>query len=253
MKVAASIQARMSSSRLPGKVLAPIAGMPMLQWQVERLKCSRLLSDVIVATTNNPADDEIERFCLGLGISCFRGSEHDVLDRVASLVAQHEVDVHVECFGDSPLIDPAIVDEFVAYLLLNREEIDFVSNTLRTTYPPGSEVVVYKSDAIMKANVLVGRSDPLREHSNLHIRKRPHLFSVKNLSAPDHLKYPELSFEVDTSEDFEVVSFIIEEMKKTKTGFYSTSQIIELLLNHPEVSGRNRLIERRWKKFQDND
>ena len=250
MKIVASIQARLSSSRLPGKVMKEICGKPMLHWQVDRIKESRLVDEVIVATTLNPVDDKIDSFCKLNGISCFRGSEEDVLQRVTDLIIENNVDIHVECFGDSPLTDPRMIDEFVGYLLKHLGSLDFVSNSLKTTYPPGAEIVVYKGQALIKANDLVSRADPLREHVSLNIYSRPDIFLVKNLEAPIDLNHPELFTEVDTSEYFEAMTFIIEEMERAEENVFSISQAIKLLKAHPEISSLNSSVERRWKEFR---
>lgn len=250
MKIVASIQARLSSSRLPGKVLKQICGKPMLQWQIERIQKSRLVDQVIVATTLNPVDDQIANFCEQNKISCFRGSEDDVLQRITDLVKKNKVDIHVECFGDSPLVDPAIIDEFIGYLLKNYSKLDFVSNSIETSYPPGAEVIVYKGKSIQKANQLVSKDDPLREHVSLHMYSKPEIFSVKNLKAPPHLNYPDLFMEVDTNEDFTVMSFIIKQIKASKDIFFSTSEIIKLLTEHPDISSINSNVDRRWKEFR---
>ena len=115
MDIVASIQARMGSTRLPGKVLKDISGKPMLLWHVERLRRSRLIDNVIVATSTAEADDEIELFCKNHSILCFRGSENNVLNRIANLIRKYNIITHVEFCGDSPLIDPQIVDEFIGY------------------------------------------------------------------------------------------------------------------------------------------
>ena len=119
MKIIATIQARMGSSRLPGKVLKDIHGKPMLLWHIERIKRSRLLDDLIIATTTNSLDDEIVNFCEQHKVSYYRGSEDNVLNRIASLIKQHNIGIHVEFCGDSPLTDPQLIDEFICYYLKN--------------------------------------------------------------------------------------------------------------------------------------
>ena len=115
MNITATIQARMNSKRLPGKVLENILGKPMLQWQIERLKRSRLVDDIILATTDSKKDDPIQELCEKLNIKFYRGSENDVLGRVNNLLQKYDVEIHLECFGDSPLIDPQIIDEFIGF------------------------------------------------------------------------------------------------------------------------------------------
>ena len=100
----------MGSSRLPGKVLKSINDKPMLLWQIERIRRSRLIDNIIVATSNSELDNEIVKLCIENEIQYFRGSENDVLARVANLLEINDVDIHVECYGDSPLIDPQLID-----------------------------------------------------------------------------------------------------------------------------------------------
>ena len=116
--IVASIQARMGSTRLPGKVLADICGKPMLLWQVERIRKSRLIDEVVVATTTSSKDDQIEQFCIKNKISFYRGSEEDVLKRISSLIKDFKINLHLEFCGDTPLSDPQIIDEFIGYYLL---------------------------------------------------------------------------------------------------------------------------------------
>lgn len=249
MKIVASIQARLSSSRLPGKVMMELGGRPILQWQVERLKASRLIDEIVIATTTNPADDKIEQFCKKNQIMFFRGSEDDVLQRISNLIKEHQVDVHVECYGDSPLIDPQIVDEYIGYLLKNINELDLVTNTIKTTYPPGSEVTVYKGESLIRANKLVDANDPLREHVSLNIKSRPEIFHNVNLEAPSFLNYPELYIEIDTPKDLKVMQFIFQKMINTVDKYYALPEIISLMRANPEITKINSKVTRRWKKF----
>ena len=249
MRRVASIQARLSSSRLPGKVLKKLEGKTVLQWQIERLRRCRLIDDIVIATTTSQVDDEIENFCKEQHVECFRGSENDVLQRITDLITEYQAEIHVECFGDSPLIDPQIVDEYIGFLLKNIDEIDLVTNTLKTTYPPGSEVTVYKGATLSKANMLVDAGDPLREHVSLNIKSRPHLFSNVNIEAPTHLHYPDLYIELDTKEDLLVMQFIFEEMTKTEHQNFTLAEIITLMRNNPEMANINNKVTRRWKQF----
>ena len=253
MKIVASIQARLGSSRLPGKVLKIINGKPMLYWHINRIKKSRLIDDIIVATTNNVLDDEIVEFCKEYSFKYFRGSENDVLHRVASLVKVHKADIHVEFFGDSPLSDPHLVDEFLGYFIKNIDDIDFLTNSLKTTYPPGQEVIIYKGDVLVKANQIVNINDPLREHVSLHIYQRPELFKIKNIQAPDYYNYPDIFLEVDTELDFEFVEIIFNHFYKNNQSHFSLAQILDFLSQNSELKHINSSVERRWKQYRDDE
>src|SRR5439155_17526415 len=141
MKVVATIEARMRSSRLPGKVLRPVVGKPLLELLIERLRRARRIDQVVVATTDNPADDAIAEVAGRSGAACFRGSEEDVLDRVLRAAQSVAADVIVEITADCPLADPHVVDRMVEVYLANK--YDYVANVLRPTYPAGFEVQVF--------------------------------------------------------------------------------------------------------------
>tara|TARA_B110000967_G_scaffold208965_1_gene263065 strand:- start:2395 stop:3156 length:762 start_codon:yes stop_codon:yes gene_type:complete len=252
MKIVASIQARLGSSRLPGKVLKDINGKPMLLRHIERLRRSRLLDDVVVATSVNPLDDKIEEFCINNDIKFFRGSEDDVLDRISSLLELADIDIHVECFGDSPLTDPHIVDEVIGYYLKHEYEIDFVSNSLVTSYPPGQEVLVYRAESLIKANKIIEKDDPLREHVSIHLTQYPEKYRLKNLEAPPYYYYPEIYLEVDTEEDFELINVIFKYFDDKQLEHFSLSEIIEFLSQNNNLIKINNKVHRRWKRFKDN-
>ena len=151
IKVVAIVQARMSSTRLPGKVLADVAGHPILWHVVQRLRRARLLNQIVIATSENPADDAIAQFCEQDGILCYRGSEADVLDRYYKAASLHSADVVVRITADCPLIDPAVVDKVVHRFL--DEGSDDVTNNLRYTYPDGLDTEVFSFAALPKHGV----------------------------------------------------------------------------------------------------
>jgi len=253
MKIVASIQARLGSTRLPGKVLKEINGKPMLWHHIQRLKCSRLLDDIIVATTTNKNDDEIVEFCEKYDINYYRGSEDDVLDRIASMIEENEIDIHVECFGDSPLTDPHIVDEIVGYYLKYQDKYDFVSNSLSTTYPPGQEVLVYDGKCLIEANKRISKDEPLREHVSIHITQHSDIYKMKNLEAPKYYNHPEIYLEVDTPEDFEMVSAVFNHFESKGLEHFSLAQILDFLSANDDLIDLNNKVERRWKEFRKDD
>jgi spore coat polysaccharide biosynthesis protein SpsF len=253
MKIVASIQARLGSSRLPGKVLKDICGKPMLLWHIERIRKSRLLDDIVVATTTNSNDDLIVDFCIQNGINYFRGSENDVLNRITSLIKELNVGIHVELFGDSPLTDPHLIDEVVGFYLKYHKNYDFVSNHLKTTYPPGQEVLVYKGEALIQVEAKVKINDPLREHVSLHITNNRSDFRILNLEAPKHYYFPNIFLEVDTEEDFDFISQIISYFFNRGIKHFSLAQILEFLSSNPDLARSNVNVVRRWKEFRKDD
>lgn len=248
MKIDATIQARLGSSRLPGKVLKPIVGKPMLQHQVERLRQSRLIDRVIIATTENPENDAIEELAKQLDCHCFRGSEEDVLGRVVGALIAYDVDVHVEFQGDNPMPDAVLVDSIIGYYLKHANNLDYVTNALKTTYPPGAEVSVYPASVLIDAEKHVGQTS-LREHVGYHIYQHPERYRICNLEAPDWLRRPDLHLEVDTAEDFALVSAVFEYFYAANHGF-SLSQVIEFTDANPELVKLNCSVPRRWKQFR---
>ena len=249
MNIIATIQARMASSRLPGKVLKKIMGKPMLLYQIERIKKSILIDDVIVATSTSSADDAIEAFAREYGINFFRGSENDVLQRIVDTLRHFKVEIHVEFMGDNPIPDANVVDSIIGFYLKNHDRYDYVTNALKTTFPPGFEVFVYPSKTLYEAEKGV-KDAALREHVGLHIYSQPDKFQIMNIEAPDCIRqYVDFHFEVDTQEDFEVIKSILEHFYPENPCF-SMTQAIGYLAEHRELAEKNKNIPRRWKAYR---
>lgn len=248
MKIVAVIQVRMGSTRLPGKVMMEIVGKPILELLIERLRHSKLIDQIVVATTNLKKDDVIVDLCKKLDISYFQGSEKDVMGRVLLALKQYNADVGVEIYGDCPLIDPAIVDSIIQYYIRNIEKYDFVSNDLKTTYPPGLETEVYSVSAF--ADAADRTSDPdIREHSTLYMRQHPDMYRLHNIEAPPELHYPDTYIELDTPEDFKVIKTIYESLY-SEGKIFSAQEMLDFLKQNPHIAEQNRRIERRWKKYR---
>jgi spore coat polysaccharide biosynthesis protein SpsF len=163
MKMVATIRARMGSTRLADKVLKPAAGKPLLQHLIERLQQAQKLDGIVVATSTSVRDDAIVELSDALGVSCFRGSEDDVLDRILGAVEASGAEASVEIMGDNPLIDTRIVDWGVE--IWENGEYDMVTNQLKTTYPPGMEIRIHSTAALVSAAELA--IDPAdREHGS---------------------------------------------------------------------------------------
>src|SRR3954470_10802095 len=140
-RVVATIEARMTSSRLPGKVLLPVLGRPLLELMVERLRRARTIDEIVIATTEDATSDPLQELAERLGIGCFRGSEDDVLARVLGAAQAYDAELIVELTGDCPLIDPALVDHLIER---HREGgADYTANVLDKTYPLGFAVQVF--------------------------------------------------------------------------------------------------------------
>ena len=249
LKIGATVQARVGSSRLPSKVLRPIMGKPMIELQVDRIRQSLLIDEVIIATSIEKQDDAIEELAHVIGVSCFRGSENDVLSRIVNALKVSKVDVNVEFMGDNPVPDPMLIDTIIGFYLKNSHKYDYVTNALKTTYPPGMEVFVYPSHVLFDAEKYVPEDDPLREHVGIHIYQHPERYRIKNIEAPEWYNYPDLHLEVDTQEDFDLVSMIYEHFYHSNPGF-TLAQIIDYMKSNTELFNINKHIERRWKEFR---
>ena len=244
-KIAATIQARMRSSRLPGKVLKPIMGRPVLGYLIERVQQSKLLDEIIIATSDNLKDNAIENFAKSIGISVFRGSEEDVLGRIVGAIKEFNIDVHVELHGDNAIPDPKIIDKCVKFYLKNN--YDYVSNCLEITYPPGLEVEVYDARILMEIEKSA-KEEKYREHVSLYIKSHPEKYRLYNIEAPKNLHYPRIEIELDTQEDFEVIKSIYENLYP-ENPYFSSLDVINFLKDNPELANSNIKVERRWKQF----
>ncbi len=149
MRVGAVVQARMTSARLPGKVLAPLAGRPARTWLLERLERAEGLDALMVATSTDASDDAIAAYCEARGTDCVRGPLHDVAARVLAAAHAAELDALVRVSGDSPLLDQALVDRGAELMRLSGA--DLVTNVRPRTFPPGQSVEVIRTDALAAA------------------------------------------------------------------------------------------------------
>ena len=226
MKVTATIQARLGSKRLPSKVLKKICDKPLLEWQIDRLRMSKKIDDIIISTTDNSIDDEIASFCTKKNIKYFRGSEQDVLDRVANTIKKFSVEIHVECFGDSPLPDFQVIDEMINFFQKNNN-YDFVSNGINSTYPSGLEVHIYKGSDLLLLNNMISSNDPLREHVGYNMLMRPEQFNQYSFEAPKELNFPDLSLEVDEEADFIFLEKLVDYFYNKKLTNFNTIDIID--------------------------
>jgi glutamate-1-semialdehyde 2,1-aminomutase len=204
MKIAAIVQARMGSSRLPGKVLRNITGKPMIELLLNRLSKSKKLDEIIVSTTKKIEDDKLNSVILSLGYKCFRGSEKDVLDRYYETAKKIKADVIVRITGDCPLIDPGIVDECIkSHECL---KVDYFSNTFPPTYPDGLDVSVISFEALERANneakKILDREHVTSYMINSETFSKASIQYYKNLS---HLRWT-----VDNLNDLNLVKKIFE-------------------------------------------
>lgn len=240
----AVVQARMGSSRLPGKTLLPLGGKPLLQHLVERLGRARRVDQIVVATTTRPEDDPIEDLCRRLEAGCFRGSSEDVLGRVHAALRAFRGTVHIEIHGDGPLVDWRVIDRAVE--LYTAGGFDLVTNALTVTYPPGLETWVYGAPLLAEAN-RAASGPALRESPAAYLLQRASRLRIHNFKAPPELTAPDTYLEVDERADYDALRRVVEALAPGDP-FFTTEQILEWLKAHPDVAQSNRGVERRWKK-----
>ena len=234
--IIAIIQARMGSTRLPGKVLTEIDGKSLLKYQIDRINRSTLLDKIVVATSNLANDDVIEKFCKKNSIECFRGSENDVLDRYYQCAKIYNPDVIVRLTADCPLSDPAVIDAVINLFI--GTNADYAANTVppeTSKYPDGSDVEVFSMKAIERAHrEAISMKD--REHVTFYFWKYDNGFNTAQLdNDKDYSKY---RFTVDYPEDLEVVEYIIKELKK-RNSFGYLKEIIDIIDSNPEIKAKN--------------
>jgi spore coat polysaccharide biosynthesis protein SpsF len=240
-KIVATIEARMSSTRLPGKVLLPAMGEPLLAHLVRRLRAVPSVNEIVLATTVNPSDDVLAAFARETGIACFRGSEEDVLGRVAAAAASVAADVVVETTADNPVIDPDIVETVVRTYLAN--QADYVGNTHVKSFPDGMDVQVFGLEALRRSAAIT--LAPLdREHVTLHIRNHPELFRPIHVVAPPDLHWPELSLTLDVPGDYELLRHVIETLGRADPVF-GCLEVIQLLRKNTDWLALNRDVVRK--------
>ena len=230
------IQARMSSTRLPGKVLMPIMGRPMLALQIERLRRSRRIDGLVVATSDQPTDDPIAAFCDGEGVSCHRGPLADVLTRVHDAAAAFDppVETIVRLTADCPLSDWEIVDTCIDMHLAARD--DYTGNGVMRSYPDGLDVEVMTGAALHEA-YLHASAGPEREHVTMFLYRHPKQFKIGHVVQKPNLAA--VRWTVDTAVDFKLVSEIFEALLPATPDFRQRDILAMFQLPQP---GPPRLV-----------
>jgi len=232
MLIGAIIQARMGSSRLPGKVLKDILGKPMLWHLVRRLQRATLIEKIVIATTTRPADKHIIDFAKEMGVAYYAGSEEDVLDRYLQAAKIFRIDPIVRITSDCPLIDPWISDSVIRYYLQNKDTIDYVSNTMPATYPDGLDTEVFSFWALEKAwNEAIRQSE--REYPTTHFWNNKTKFRFGNVSNPEDLSH--MRWTVDGEKDFQFIEEIYSGLYKEGHEVFSMVNILDFLAEHPEI------------------
>ncbi|PFH87226.1 glycosyltransferase family protein [Bacillus sp. AFS088145] len=240
MKVVAIIQARMGSTRLPGKVLLKVLNKPLLAYQVERVKRSKLINEIVIATTTKDLDQEIVDFCELMSMSYYRGSEDDVLSRYYEAATIFKADIVVRITSDCPLIDPKIIDQVINEFMINMKQIDYASNTVQRSFPIGMDIEVMSYSLIESIN-RINLVQPFREHVTPYVYKSGNFIIRQVLQETDK---SHLRLTVDTPEDFILISNVIEELYP-KNPFFTLQDLYDLFDKKPELLMINHHIKQK--------
>jgi spore coat polysaccharide biosynthesis protein SpsF (cytidylyltransferase family) len=233
MNVVAIVQARMTSSRLPGKVLMDLGGVPMLARVVERAAAASLVDLVVVACTNRPEDDPIADWCAGANVAVFRGSEADVLGRFVGAAAVARADLIVRLTADCPFLDPAVID-LVAGALIAHPDADYAANVLERSYPRGLDVEAFTRDALLRMDRL-GRSPAAREHVTIGPRLE-HQEAFRSRSVRADRDDSDLRWTVDSAADLE---FARAAYRAAPMADGDHRALISWCRQHPELARRD--------------
>jgi len=229
------IQARMGSTRLPGKILKKIMGRPLIEYQIERLKKIENADNIAIATTVHEDDQIIVDLCKQLGYLYYRGSENDVLSRYIDAAILFDAELIVRINADCPLIDPNVVKRVIKYFHENIPKYDYVSNILKPSYPIGYHTEVFSLDALKKAHKNAKDLEE-REHVTPYIYRNPKEFKIGSVELD--VNYSHHRWTVDYAEDFDLIKKIIEGIYPLKTDF-DMNDTLDYLKAHPELNNIN--------------
>ncbi len=204
LKVCAIVQARTGSSRLPNKVILDLAGRPLILFLIERLKRSRFLDEIILATTNKKRDNKLAKLFQNVGLKVVRGSEEDVLSRFFDAVNSSDSDIFLRITGDCPFVDPEIIDQVIETFINN--DVDYGSNIDPPSFPDGLDVEIFSKEALIIANKdCIDKKD--REHVTPYLRESGFFRTINIMNQND---LSQLRWTVDEKEDMELVRSIVK-------------------------------------------
>lgn len=244
VKIVAIIQARMSSTRLPGKVMMPICGKSLFRLLVERVKSSKLIDELWLATSIDSANDILvrEANCID-NLLIFRGNEADVLSRFADIALQSQADYIVRLTGDCPLLDPNVIDSVIKFMLDKSDLYDYASNALRPTYPDGLDVEIFKVHTLLEAN-----KSAISSSDREHVTPLIHCYHLNPINPKvGHYigegDFSHLRWTVDEVCDYELIREIYENLYYENPKF-SWLDVISLITKMPKLLEKNNLISR---------
>ncbi|MHC4562008.1 MAG: cytidylyltransferase domain-containing protein [Planctomycetota bacterium] len=252
-KIVAIIQARLGSTRLPGKTLMPLAGRPVLGWCTHRLKQAQRLNSIVVATTTAPQDDAIEAFCRDEGIDCFRGSEDDVLGRFMAAAEEHSADWIVRVNADNPLIDPAYIDVLVDEAMRGGD--DYLSFNRNDGKPVMLTAISFFAEALSRG--CLERADAAiddkreREHVTLGIYTRPDTYRVRFIPVPQFCDDTRLRLALDTQDDLDILRELFDVLGPRAENA-TAEEVVQALCQRPDwLATMARLNDQQTKTYSD--
>ena len=243
-KIDIIVEARLSSKRLPQKVMLKVLERPLLDLMIERLKKINFVENIIVATTTNKNDDEIANLANNSGVKFFRGSENDVLGRVVGAAKENKTDIIVQITGDNPLVDKEITENIIKFYIKNQDKYDFVSNDVgiyndafRQEFPMGLNTKVFTSSLLFDIEKIT--NNPVdREHVPNYILKNCNKYRVHNFKAENKYCRPDLRFTLDYLEDYKVIKLIYKNLYEKNKNF-SAIDIFNFLDKNPDIKKTN--------------
>lgn len=239
MNVGAVIQARMGSTRLPGKAMLEIGGPSMLARVVDRVRRAQTIDRVIVATTTTPHDDALAMHAQSLGVEVFRGNEDDVLDRYYQAATLHALDIVVRITSDCPLLDPGLADSVVRLLLEPGARVDYAANTITRTYPRGLDVEAVPFSTLERVWRQASSAHE-RAHVFPYVYEHPGQFSIAGIT--DRIDRSAMRWTVDTTED---LTFVRGVCRVLGTREFTWTDVLEVLDAHPELLEINAQVRQK--------
>jgi spore coat polysaccharide biosynthesis protein SpsF len=251
-KIAAIVQARTASTRLPKKVLLELpygSGITVLEQVIRRLKKSKLLDEIIVATTTSSKDDPIVEISKVEGIKYFRGSEKNVLERYYLCAKENKVDIVVRITSDCPCVDWNVVDKTITFHL--EKKVDYTSNSISKPYPLGLGVEVVSFETLERTFYLANDIFH-KEHVTTFIKENPSLFSIGDLKAPDDYFYPNIRLTLDTMHDYLLLCYVFDNFYY-QNPFFSSLEVLRFLKKKewPLLINEGEIQKRRLNSFQE--
>jgi len=234
VKTLVVVQARMGSSRLPGKVLMPLAGRPLLERMIERLRAARFPFELCVATSHLPAEDPIRELCARLSVPVVSDHPTDLLTRHLVAGRKFGADAIAKIPSDCPLINPAVVDRVLEHYAANCSSVDFVTNLHPPTWPDGNDVEVMSMQVLETAAAEATRPFE-REHTTPFIWERPERFRIANVSWGNRDLSKTHRFTIDYPEDYQFIAAIYDELCTPVRPVFSLEEILALLVQKPEL------------------